>query len=642
MKSLKFIVQCSPFFLLLLFNLNVLSQVSSYSQLEDLAKKSSDDEIIDNSISYLNNLKQQIDEKEKEYQKQIQKSGFSLKWIKIEKLQKIQRDILLNFINPIAKKGNVKAILFLSSKNQFSSSISLFSTQDEFRLNTEKALDYLNVNKVIEPEILFLKFQFNYLKSGYFNETCLKNLNAFIELLNDYELARIRNDLSEKIDAIKTSNKELKFVISMGSISFNCDVKNIYISNGLICNPKGTTDFFLKELRKIIDLILLDKNPESLVQVLKDVFPYRKFNAVQNPDSWIKQLSDESEKLNREFRIKYRNPKNQYFSKNKEYGSLIFKLLASLSYCDDVNSLEEKSYFLNRAAEFGDNEALLNLASLFQTYYHNTKNSKYNDSCIFYLEKAIKLNLPEAFALKGIKVFNGEGYIKNKDEGVKLLLKAKSLNSETALILLETFPKNHLDRLKEGYYFNESVKLTYPWDFKVKCSNNCGKYTYPKEIIYGRYYDEKGSENMPQIKYSDFFFDNTGNPKINISYNDFRKTFTIAYLGFEYWKHVMCSATCQLAHENKNNSNYNAIRNKRNQIDNEIIKCVSCSKSMKRQDMVTIPDCPCYNESGGSIGISFTQSYDLHGDSEPKACSSQCQINFCKTKCASKGYTSKY
>jgi hypothetical protein len=535
----------------------------------------------------------------------------------------------------------------------------------------------MSKSSINNPAEKFAKFQLSFLSKGITDKYLLAKdslLTSYFLDFNTIDLLRVRHIIKNRIDIInkdrnyynisaydyKYSAEQRAYVLKKMEplfindpsfcLSFGSASTSLAQSNVLNMVPKAfdgsliryDAASFLEVLRISIDLTLVDKNPESLVQVLKDIFPYRKFNAVQNPDSWIKQLSDESEKLNREFRIKYRNPKNQYFSKNKEYGSLIFKLLASLSYCDDVNSLEEKSYFLNRAAEFGDNEALLNLASLFQTYYYNTKNSKYNDSCIFYLEKAIKLNLPEAFALKGIKVFNGEGYIKNKDEGVKLLIKAKSLNSETALILLETFPKNHLDRLKEGYYFNELVKLTYPWDFKVKCSNNCGKYTYPKEIIYGRYYDEKGSENMPQIKYSDFFFDNTGNPKINISYNDFRKTFSIAYLGFEYWKHVMCSATCQLAHENKNNSNFNAIKNKRNQIDNELIKCVSCSKSMKRKDMVTIPDCPCYNEFGGSIGISFTQPYDLHGDNEPKACSSQCQINFCKTKCASKGYTSKY
>lgn len=113
-------------------------------------------------------------------------------------------------------------------------------------------------------------------------------------------------------------------------------------------------------------------------------------------------------------------------------------------------------------------------------------------------------------------------------------------------------------------------------------------------------------------------------------------------MGNTDWKHVMCSGTCQLAHENKNNKNWDAIKNKRDQIDNEEIKCVACSKVMKRKDMLSISECPCYTETGSSINLSFTQSYDIYGDSEPKACSSECQINYCKTKCAEKGYTSKY
>jgi hypothetical protein len=45
--------------------------------------------------------------------------------------------------------------------------------------------------------------------------------------------------------------------------------------------------------------------------------------------------------------------------------------------------------------------------------------------------------------LKGIKVFNGEGYIQNKEEGVKLILKAKSLDGYSAKELLETLPQQY-------------------------------------------------------------------------------------------------------------------------------------------------------------------------------------------------------
>jgi hypothetical protein len=131
-----------------------------------------------------------------------------------------------------------------------------------------------------------------------------------------------------------------------------------------------------------------------------------------------------------------------------------------------------------------------------------------------------------------------------------------------------------------------------------------------------------------------------GNPTINISENDFKNTFTIVHMGYSDWKHVMCSRTCQLDHENKNNSNWDEMKNKRNVFDNEAIKCGACTQVMKRRDMLSISGCPCYTETGSSINISF--SNDLYGDSDPKVCSSNCQINFCKTKCISKGYTSKY
>jgi hypothetical protein len=104
----------------------------------------------------------------------------------------------------------------------------------------------------------------------------------------------------------------------------------------------------------------------------------------------------------------------------------------------------------------------------------------------------------------------------------------------------------------------------------------------------------------------------------------------------------MCSNACQISHTNRNNKNFEEIRNKRTAFDSEEVKCAACGKVLKRSDMISISDCPCIKNDGGSINVSFTESYDLYGDSEPKVCSSECQINFCKTKCAAKGYTSKY
>ncbi len=340
----------------------------------------------------------------------------------------------------------------------------------------------------------------------------------------------------------------------------------------------------------------------------------------------------------------YMNPKEQYFAKDTVWGPYIFKLLSGVIPFDTSgSSLKQKSYYLNRAAELGATDAYYNLASLYQVLYHNTNNQKYNDSCIFYIEKLIPSNNAGALLLKGIKIFNGEGYIQNKEEGVKLILMTKSLGGWggwSATKLLETLPQQLFSGIYEGFYFKQSVKISYPWDFKVLCSNGCGRYTYPKKIIFSGIYDD--NYNLPQKKRTAFFVDDLGNPIINISENDFKNTFAIAHMGYTDWKHVMCSGTCQLAHENKNNKNWDAIKNKRDQIDNEEIKCVACSKFMQRKDMLSISECPCYTETGSSINLSFTQSYDLYGDSEPKACSSECQINYCKTKCVAKGYTSKY
>ncbi len=554
--------------------------------------------------------------------------------------------IVSDYILPNATIGNIKAISFLSGKRYWQNS---------------EALTYISKNTLNNSASKFMKFQLLFLLSkdiedarGYYNLNKYyfaqdSLLVSYFKDFNKEDLLRVKDLIDDKISQINkfkegfdlssydyeniadkrnSTLEKMPIAIDDKSFCLSFTFASIKYNGMLSIVPKafdGSTiqydaEEFLKILRGSIDILLVNENPKSLAQILMD---YKKGE------------------LQGQWKFDYMNPKNQYFSNDKVYGPVIFKLLSAILPYDTAKLvLKQKSYYLNRAAQFGATDAYFNLACLYQVIYYNTNTKKYNDSCIFYIEKLIPINNTGALTLKGIKVFNGEGYIQNKEQGVKLILKAQSLGGRSAKELIETLPQKLFSGVNEGYYFNQSVKIKDPWDFKVLCSNNCGKYTYPDKIIFSRIYDN--NSNFPKIERAAFFEDGFGNPTINISEYDFKNTFTIAHMGNTDWKHDMCSATCQLAHENKNNKNWNQIKAKRNQIDNKETKCIACSKVMKRKDMLSVSECPCYTESGNSINLSYTQSYDIYGDSEPKACSSECQINFCKTKCSAKGYTFRY
>jgi hypothetical protein len=547
------------------------------------------------------------------------------------------------YVLPLALEGNFKAISFLSGNGYLSSSkaLSLISKSSaknsvakfaQYQLNFKSADNVKYTNKYILSEDTLLK--------NYFTDFNRDDLIKLRDTINNKikEVDKIKKvfyvssyDYNNSVDVRNSALKKLPAPINDITFCISFDLAAIKGTGELSIVPKafdGTTIKydavdFLEILRGSIDLILRDENPISLAQILFDYVNGR--------------MGNESE-----WRFNYINPKDQYFVNDKKWGPIIFKLLSGALPCDTTtSSIKQKSYYLNRAAQLGETNAYSNLAVLYQTLFYKTNSTKYNDSCIYYLEKSILFNDPEALTLKGIKVFNGEGYIQNKEEGVKLILKAKSLGGSSAKELLETLPQQYNEfETFEGYNFGQRVEFKFPWDFKVLCSNNCGKTTYPKKIIFGRTYDK--SYGLPQPDGAIFYLDNLGNPIIHFSENDFRKTFVIAEMGFKRWKHVMCSNTCQLAHENRNNKDWAEIENKRKQLSNEKIKCVACDKVMKKSDMLSFSDCPCYTKTGSSMNLNFSRNGDLYGDYDPRACSSECQINFCKTKCSSNGYTTKY
>ena len=612
-------------------------QEPSIKKLKKLMGKASEDIVLDYAIYLHDELKPKNIKYYNDFERAVSGESYPNQKLIEQKQLLVTKDYIL----PLANQGNLKAIGFLSREGYWKYStavnvISKFTIKNTAEKFAKHQLQFKSIEGV-EWKNKYVLAQDSSLLSYFldFKESDLLRLRNIIEnkileikeikkdfhfLLDDYDNSKVTRD--SVLNKIPSAINDSTFCLSFG-------VASIYGRGNLKIVPKcfdGSSIFYdavdyLEILRGSLDLILADVNPISLAQLL---FDYKR------------------EKMINKWDFNYLNPENQYFATDTIWGRIIFKQLGGIISCDtSANNVNQKSYYLNRAAELGALDSYLNLACLYQTFYYNTKLNKYNDSCIYYLEKAISSHNISALTLKGIKLFNGEGYTKNKDEGLKLIIKAKNLGDSSAIKLLETLPQKIFEGgVLDGYYYNQSVKLNYPWDFKVLCSNGCGKYIYPEQIIFGRVYNN--DINFPQIKGAQFWIDNSGNPIIYISENDFKRTFTITHLGFKDWKHVMCSATCQLAHENRNNKNWDALKNRRDQIDNEEIKCVACSNVLKRKDMISITDCPCYTETGSALNLSYIQSNDLHGDNEPKACSSECQVNFCKTRCASKGYTIKY
>ena len=645
MKRILFLTTC---FQLLLFTQTLFSQSvtsvcsvlkpindftsdqnPSLKKLKKMMGNTSNDEVIDYAI-YLHDF---LVPKNIKYYDDFERASTGESYPNQKSIEANQMTIAKEYILPMASTGNVRVIAFLCNKGY---------------LKKTQALEYITQNKNNSSAMKFMAWQLNLEITGV-----VSNLYTEDIMLDDYfsdfkkvDLLRIRGLINAKITEIDQINKDFNFSeydyknnkvkeSVLKKLPSKIDDPNFCLSftaapdgfSGMLkIYPESFYDKpirydaikFLQKLRASIDLILMEENSESLAQILFDY----KNGRMQN--KWD---------------FNFTNPADQFFKDDEKWNSTIFKLLSSALPCDSSN-LKRKSYYLNCAAQSGASDAYFNLACLFQTLYYQTNFTKYNDSCIYYLEKLIPINYPAAYMLKGIKIFNGEGYLQNKEEGIKLIQKAKSLGSSSATNLLETLPQKWLASSFEGFYFKNYVEIKYPWDFKVQCSNKCGKYTYPKSIIFGRKYDN--NSGLPQITKADFFLDDLGNPTINISENDFRSTFTIAELGFKYFKHVMCSKTCQLEHEHKNDKNWNAMKAQRVQFDEEIVKCSSCTKTLKRKDMLSVNDCPCIDNSGSTIYLDFNQSGDIFGDTSPKVCSAKCQIDFCKIQCGKKGYTSKY
>jgi hypothetical protein len=428
------------------------------------------------------------------------------------------------------------------------------------------------------------------------------------------------------INDIKENDFQCNFVVTKDRDG-HC---NVFVKSLIGGEVQVSADDYLFILRSTIDMLLIDENPVSLFQLL-----YSYVNKEISP---------------LEFNKDYTKSKNQFFEDDL-YGSIIYCLLSGIIINDwKVNTLNKKTYYLNKSIEVGGKVAYYNLANLYWYYSIASSNSKYDDTCRYYIDKGIENNVADAFTFKGVRLFNGDGYVQNKEKGMELIKKGYALDGLFAKKLLKELPKSiYREHVSESYYWKQGVEINQPWDiffksnepwdFKVRCSN-CSTYCYPKEIIFGKSYDSE--ESMPNIKSTELYIDYTGNSVLGANWNDFRRTLTIAMFGRKMWKHVMCSPLCQQEYENKNNANWNAVKNKRIAFDNEIIKCESCSKTMKRMDMKSITDCPCWDGNGNNINISFTQSYDIYGDSEPKLCSDDCVINFCKVKCGGKGYRSKY
>ena len=493
--------------------------------------------------------------------------------------------------------------------------------------NGEKHCYNRNVNKY-ESEL-----------KDYFNNFSKERLIEIREIINKKlnELKKIKgtNDIfpgelkPSDISDINEKDFNVKFIISTNRDSqFASSDINVQSVVGSTIGLQADNYLFL--LRTTIDMMLMDENPVSLFQLL-----YSYVNKEFSPF---------------EFNKDYTKRKNQFFEEDL-YGPSIYCLLSGIINNDwKENTLNKKTYYLNKSIEIGGKEAYYDLASLYWYYSIATSNNKYDDTCRYYIEKGIENNSADAFSFKGVRMFNGDGYVQNREKGLELIKKGYTLNGSFAKKLLKELPKlMYREHVSESYYWTDGIEINEPWvpffksnepwDFKVRCSN-CRTYCYPKEIIYGKTYDSE--ESMPNIKSTELYLDKLGNPILGASWNDLRRTLTIAMFGRKMWKHVMCSPLCQQEYENKNNASWNATKNKRIAFDNEIVKCESCNKTMKRKEMKSITDCPCSDSNGITNNISFTQSYDIYGDSEPKLCSDECTINFCKVKCSAKGYRSKY
>lgn len=615
----------------------------SRKNLDKMVSKNGKEEILNYAV-YLHNYLVPINIK---YYDEYQKQATGQNYPKEKKIKEEQRAIAQDIILPLALEGDVRAMAFLVRRGYWSSEQLMNVLPKTPRKNSaEKFAAYQLIFNIKDPNTNGLKVLF---KNKY---TLAQDslLTSYFRDFDKVDLIRVREKIHGKILELEELNKNFNFISERHNyeevkaaaaqklpksiddptfcLSFGIAAEQIINNLKLRIVPNSFDSEvlnydavdFLKVLRGSIDFILCKEYPRSLWNLL---------HASNQGEMESKLILD------------YSKPEDQFFAKDSLNASEIFRELSgSLPYDTTIATIRKRSYYLNRAFDFGAKDAYYNLASYFQTLYYKTNKDCFNDSCIYYLEKVIPYNFSVALILKGFKIFNGEGYKQDKEEGVKLIKKAESMDPNGfAKTILESFPKKILAGATEDHNVSKKIKITYPWDFKVQCSNGCGKQTYPEKIIFNRTY--KTDDIFPEIIKAQFFVDFAGNPYINFSEYDFRKTFGMGQIGDDKWTNVMCSEACTQAHYNKWNKNLNDKIEKQNAFENEEIKCVACSKVLKRKSMIRVKECPC-EENGKAISINLTSLFDLDGEQAPRACSSECQINYCRTKCGAKGYRSKY
>lgn len=560
----------------------------SIKGLRRLAKEGTNEQIIDYAVGLYGILKKTNTEA-----------------IENSKVQKMISEIINDYILPAAKKGDLRCITILAIDQNMGS----YWCLDKLQISADPSSvrHYMIFQSYVGTRVLN--------SESWGNDQLLYN---YFKLLPPENTFLLRDTLEKRIREFNDSYglKGASDII----LPFFCqkmDKDGVYSFTGQKLKPEPIQ--FLKYLLDVISIMYQNSDAKALAHCLISMREYKMRN----------------------INYEYSDPKSQWFKSDEQYGPIIFKILSSFHDHTDASPkiIAQKSYYLNEAGKLGDGHAYYNLACLFQYHYQYTENSNYNDSCIKYIEKAIRLNYPGAFTLKGFKTFNGDGYKVNKQEGVNLIKKAMYLGDVTATKLLVEYPKTIFSGKREGYYFRESIKIREPWDLLLRCSNDCGKYTYPKTIFFNYKYD--GSDN-PQIKgIVNNYLDKYKNPAISFTEDDFQKTMGIAYMGFEYWKHLMCSESCQQSHSKKNDEYWETAKKRREAFNNEVIQCSACQKSFERGRMTSISECPCEKPNGETLNIGFGAALDIYGSTEPKVCSSVCFLNFCEKKCNEKGLIKK-
>jgi hypothetical protein len=516
-----------------------------------------------------------------------------------KKREEMIRETVSEFIAPAAKTGHFNAIAVWSK---------------DYNVPSYYTLELLSKSSDVNPVRKYMLFQM-YVSANSHPSKDWRNDAMINDYLNQFatkDLLTLRDTLNARISLIiETKGEKGSDEIRTPGFCQSMAKGKVYSYTGIEMGVEPVR--YLKYLLNRINFKCKDIDPLALAQTL---IALKRYELIEG-------------------KYDYLSPEKQWFKSDATYAPIIYKLLSSLYDHNDpsAETISSKSYYLNAAARYDETDAYYNLACLFQHHYQTTENQSYNDSCLKYLEKAILRKNAGAYTLKAFKVFNGDGYKANKSEGVALMKTAMGLGDSTAIKLLKLYPETLFSGKREGYYYRESIKIREPWDLLLRCSNGCGKYTYPSKIYFGYRYEQRGT---PQIKGTLSKLDQYYNPVLSFTPDDFYKTTGIAYMGFEYWKSLMCSEACRKSHENLNNQNWESASKKRIAFDNEVIKCFSCQKSVKRGDMISISECSCLTSEGEAMNVGFGASLDIYGSTEPKVCSSQCFDNFCSQKCKEK------